>query len=132
MRTPVPTEHWEQTQLFAWAANHQVLDLMYAIPNGGKREIQTAMRLKAEGVKAGVPDICLPVPIGKKHGLYIELKRRKFGKLSDDQGRWLEALSREGYVCAVCAGWIAARDVIIDYMRGEYDDKAGVLAGEQG
>lgn len=123
MRQPIPTEHREQVQLFQWASHFRELDLMYAIPNGGHRDIRVAVKLKEEGVKAGVPDICLPLPRGGKHGLYIELKRRKYGKVSTDQLRWIEALMREGYVCAVCHGWEMARDVIEEYLRGEDDDK---------
>lgn len=132
MRQPIPTEHWEQVQLFDWAAYHRELDLMYAIPNGGKRDIRVALKLKEEGVKPGVPDICLPVPKGGKHGLYIELKRRKYGRVSSDQLEWLEALMRQGYECAVCCGWEAARDVITEYLRSGTDDKAGVHPGQSG
>lgn len=132
MKRAIPTEHWEQMQLFDWAENLPELAVMYAIPNGGHRDIRVAVRLKEEGVKAGVPDICLPVPRGGKHGLYIELKRRKYGRVSADQLRWLEALTREGYACAVCCGWEQARDVINDYLRGDKDDEARVFAGQQG
>lgn len=117
----VPTEHWEQVQLFAWAENLPELELMHAIPNGGKRDIRTAIKLKAEGVKPGVPDIFLPLPLGGKHGLYIELKRRKYGRVTEEQAAWLEALMRHGYACAVCHGWEMARDVIIDYLRSGQD-----------
>lgn len=117
----VPTEHWEQVQLFAWAENLPELELMHAIPNGGKRDIRTAIKLKAEGVKPGVPDIFLPLPLGGKHGLYIELKRRKYGRVTEEQAAWLEALMRQGYACAVCHGWEMARDVIIDYLRSGQD-----------
>ena len=59
------SESVEQCCLFRWAGYslglHPELKLMYHIPNGGKRNITTARRLKAEGVKAGVPDIHLPV-----------------------------------------------------------------------
>lgn len=112
-----PTEHEEQVQLFRWAANFRALDLMHAIPNGGKRDIRTAARLKAEGVKAGVPDIFLPVARGGKHGLYIELKRKRGGKVRPEQTEWKTALEAQGYQCEVCRGWIAARDVIIAYMQ---------------
>lgn len=132
MNTRVPTEHWEQVQLFQWASNFRELDLMHAIPNGGKRDIRIAMKLKEEGVKAGVPDIFLPVPRGGKHGLYIELKRRKYGRVSPEQLRWIEALMHEEYVCAVCYGWEMARDVIEEYLRGEDDDKTGIPSGKSG
>lgn len=70
---------------------------MYHIPNGGKRGKVEAIHFKAEGVKAGVPDICLPVPRGEWHGLYIELKRREGGRVSPEQTKWLEDLMRQGY-----------------------------------
>lgn len=50
------------------------LALLHHIPNGGARSKATAGRLKAEGVKAGIPDICLPVPKNGYGALYIELK----------------------------------------------------------
>lgn len=128
MRHAVPTEHWEQTQLFEWAKHRPELEMMYAIPNGGHRDIRVAVKLKEEGVKAGVPDICLPLPRGGKHGLYIELKRRKYGQISPDQLKWLEALMREGYACAVCCGWEQARSVIEDYLRGDYDGQTDFSA----
>lgn len=124
----VPTEHEEQVMLFKWAAMRRDLDVMYAIPNGGHRDIRVAARLKQEGVKAGVPDICIPIARGGHHGLYIELKRRKNGRVSPDQLKWLDALMREGYACAVCCGWEAARDVINEYLEGD-NDEAGVHAG---
>lgn len=123
MRQPVPTEHWEQVQLFAWSENLPELKLMHAIPNGGKRDIRVAIKLKEEGVKAGVPDIFLPLPRGGKHGLFIELKRRKYGRVSPEQLYWLDALMREEYACSVCHGREMARDVILDYLRSGTDDK---------
>ena len=73
------SESAEQSALFAWASqvsfSYPALRLLYAIPNGGARNKITAAILKREGVRAGVPDICLPVPSGAYHALYIELKR---------------------------------------------------------
>ena len=67
----------EQETLFEWAeiqaAKYPVLELMYHTPNGGKRDITTAKKLKRRGVKPGVPDVCLPVARGNYHGLYIEM-----------------------------------------------------------
>lgn len=120
MTRVVPTEHQEQVALFEWAAwmarKHPDLLLMHAIPNGGKRDIRTAARLKAEGVKPGVPDIFLPVPKDGKHGLYIELKRSRGGTVSKEQEAWIRALSAQEYVCAVCHGHREAIRVITDYM----------------
>ena len=64
-KMPCPTEGVEQATLFSWASMrtywHPELNLMFHIPNGGKRSKAEAGRFRAEGVKSGVPDICLPV-----------------------------------------------------------------------
>ena len=121
MTNIIPTEHQEQAALFEWAAFQECvwpeLRLLHAIPNGGKRDKVTAARLKAEGVKPGVPDVCLPVPRGDKHGLYIEMKRRRGGSVSADQLKWLENLMRQGYECHVCRGCEEARITIMEYLR---------------
>ena len=90
--------------------------LLYHVPNGGSRKKAEAGRFRAEGVKAGVPDLCLPVARGGFHGLYIELKRQKGSKISDDQKRWLSELGKQGYFTALCKGWEAAAKVITDYL----------------
>lgn len=125
MRTnfgPAPSEHDEQAALFEWAEwmreRYPALRRLYAIPNGGKRDIVTAARLKAEGVKAGVPDICLPMPSGGYSALYIELKRSKGGRASDEQREWIDALNRLGNLAVVCHGWLHAAEVIQGYLRG--------------
>lgn len=119
-RTDCPTEETEQTCLFRWAAYssgaHPELQLLHAIPNGGLRSKSEAGRMKAAGVRAGVPDMLLPVARGDCHGLYIELKRRQGGRVSPEQVAWMEALTRQGYACAVCRGWEAAKDVITKYL----------------
>lgn len=60
-RAPVPTESVEQQLLFRWArfyvSKYPELALLYHIPNGGSRRKSEAGRFKAEGVKAGVPDL---------------------------------------------------------------------------
>lgn len=96
------------------------LKYMHHIPNGGYRMIKTATRMKAAGVKSGVPDICLPVPGGGYHGLYIELKSFKKGAgTSDLQKEWIEYLNEAGYKALVCQGWRNAKDEIIKYLEGE-------------
>ena len=116
----VPTESEEQQSLFRWAAYesgaHPELALLYHIPNEGKRSQIAGAKLRAEGLKRGVPDICLPVPRGKWHGLYIELKRLRGGRVSDDQQRWLDALNERGYFATVCRGWQQAAAEIQNYL----------------
>lgn len=78
----------EQEALFRWAdfaaGTMPELKLLYHIPNGGSRNKAEAANLKRQGVKAGVPDLFLPVPRGGYHGLYIELK---FGKKNIEKSR---------------------------------------------
>ena len=122
------SEHQEQAALFEWAAWNServpALNLLYAIPNGGKRDKATAAKLKQEGVKAGVPDICLPVARRGYHGFYIEMKVGK-NKPSTDQWVWLNALDLEGYMISVSHGWQEAAHKIIDYL-GLYPSDYGV------
>jgi len=116
----VSTEAQEQRALFEWAAysrtKYPALDLMFAIPNGGSRNLIEARHLKEQGVKAGVPDICLPVPSVRFTALYIELKRRKGGRASDEQRGWIAALNRVGCRAVVCKGWEEAREEIERYL----------------
>lgn len=111
----------EQKYLFEWAAlnrgKHHELELLYHIPNGGSRHPAEAANLKAQGVKAGVPDICLPVPRGAFHGLFIEMKFGK-NKLSDNQREWIHALLGQGYAVFVCYTMEEARTAILNYLGG--------------
>jgi len=116
----IPTEAQEQRILFQWInfnkTMHPELGLCFHIPNGGSRNTLEAHNLKQQGVKAGVPDICLPVARGPYHGLYIELKRVRNGKLSNDQRRWLGDLTKQGYRAVMCRGWEEARKEIEAYL----------------
>ena len=94
------------------------LKLLYHIPNGGRRNKGEAGRLKAEGVKAGAPDVCLPVARNGFHGAYIELKKQG-GRVSPGQSRWLRDLEGQGYFTAVCYSWEAAAALLKDYLDGK-------------
>ena len=114
------TEAEEQMMIFRWASwmkqQKPELGLLYHVPNGGKRDIGTARKLKQEGVKAGVPDIVLPVSRGGYHGLYIELKVGK-NKPTKEQKEWMEALKQEGYYTMWCVGSEAAIKIIEEYLQ---------------
>lgn len=86
------------------------LKFIYATPNGGSRGDNARSRmirgsqLKAEGVKAGVPDIFFPSPTTEYAGLYIEMKK-KGGKESEDQIKFGEYLTWAKYAYRVCVGF---------------------------
>lgn len=116
----IPTEAEEQEALFRWiafsAAKYPELLLFSHTPNEGKRSIQNGAALKRMGLKSGVPDLHLPVARGKYHSLYIELKRTKGGRVSDNQKWWIDRLNEQNNLAVVCYGWEQAKDVICGYL----------------
>jgi len=125
----IPTEADEQTTLFRWAAisagKYPQLQLMYHIPNGGSRNAREAHNLRLQGVKAGVPDICLPVACGGYSALYIEMKRKRGGRVSDDQKAWIDKLTKAGNRAVVCCGFEEAQAEIIKYLECRINETSG-------
>lgn len=82
------SEHDEQVTVFQVLEMNErkypFLKWIYAVPNGGHRHPAVAGRLKAEGVKAGVSDVCIPIPVKGKHGAFLEMKFGK-NKLTHEQ-----------------------------------------------
>lgn len=119
MATRKRSEATEQERVVNWARRNEYrapsLALLHHIPNGGSRNKIEAARLKAQGVKAGVPDLFLPVPMHDTPGLYIEMK---FGKntTSKQQEWWIEQLQKHGYAVHVCWGADEAIAIIAAYM----------------
>jgi hypothetical protein len=115
------SEHGHQAALFAWAAQNLTtypeLKWLFAIPNGGQRSASQGARLRAEGVKRGVPDIMLPCRNGRYNGLWLEMKVGK-NVLTREQKDYFNYLHQENYRCKVCYSWIEARDEILKYFNG--------------
>ncbi len=127
-------ESGQQEALFTWAAYNAgrmpELEYLHHVPNGGKRDKATAMALKRQGVKAGVPDIVLPAAREGYHGLYIELKAGK-NTTTKNQENWLKYLENQGYFTAVCYGWQAAAELIEKYLLNITElGKAGKIWGK--
>lgn len=106
------------------AAVVQYLELkgipFYHVPNERKCSPQAGARLKAQGVRPGVPDLCIPVPSGKYHALYIEMKA-KGGRITEHQRKWIEVLRHYGNFAAVCYGADNAMALIDAYMGGRVE-----------
>lgn len=115
------TEAEEQIALMNWAQMMSgvipELKMLYHVPNEGKRSKAAGGKLKAMGLKKGVPDIVLPVPRGKYHGLYMELKRVDSGHATEEQLWWLEQLEWYGYAVTICRGWQNASKAIMNYLK---------------
>jgi len=109
------TEHAHQCAVMCWAANNfttwPLLKLLFAIPNGGERNPIVAGRLKAEGVKSGVPDLFLPVARHGFHGLFIEMKKPK-GTIGPNQPQWEADLKAQGYGHLFSYGWEQAASAL--------------------
>jgi hypothetical protein len=82
--------------------------------------------MKAEGVRKGVSDICLPTARGQYHGLYLELKVKGrenetengvlTGGCSQEQIQFTAFANEEGYAAIVAYGWEHAVRVIAGYL----------------
>ena len=116
---PKTTEADEQKALMQWAkwqeGRYSELKLLYHCPNGGTRNKLEAANLKRQGVKAGVPDLFLPVPRSPKHGLFIEMKVGR-NKCTDNQKKWIRNLLEQGYEVKVCYSCEEAIQVIKKYL----------------
>ncbi len=114
------SEHGHQAAVMCWANQNIVkypdLKWLTAIPNGGYRDKITAAKLKAEGVKAGVPDLLLLVARGSYAALWIEMKKPDVGKLSVEQSEWLAQAANQGHATRVCFGWISAVEALQSYL----------------
>lgn len=110
-------EHFEQVLLINWFRQQYPLisRCLFAIPNGGVRNIGTAIKLKKEGVTPGVPDLFLMIPRAQKCGLFIEMKAIG-GKVQQNQAEFMKLADQMGYQTAVCYGFLEAKTVIKSYL----------------
>lgn len=115
-----------------------LLRWFHAIHNQGHGDKIRGAHAKAEGVKAGVFDTFLPVPVhipGEFNGafpatnlagLYLELKVG-YNQPSNDQLAFQAYAKSMGYAAEIAWGWIEAREKLLKYLRLPVD-----FIGEQG
>lgn len=114
------SEHDEQCALVEWLELNRYK--FTAIPNGGHRSIGQAKKLKAEGVRGGLPDMLV---IRNGRMLFLEMKRESLrpkrggsGGVSADQRGWIDAINRCADACAVvCYSFDEARDSVEKFFR---------------
>jgi hypothetical protein len=116
-------ERAHQVALIKWVRTvkdvYPVLKLLYAVPNGGKRNLRVARKLKAEGVQAGVADLCLPAARRGYHGLYLEMKSEE-GAATKEQKEFLRGVLGEGY-CAIIASGVDEAKATLEWYIGVTD-----------
>ena len=125
MKPPEPSEFEQQKHIFKFAElmerQYPELRLLNGSLNGVRLSKAQAGKAKATGMKAGYPDIFLPVSRCGYHGLFIELKKDTKSKVRPEQQEWLSNLRGQGYFAGVCYGADKAKEIIIKYVRGEVD-----------
>lgn len=94
----------------------QYARLLFAVPNGGNRNLREAARMKAEGVTAGVADLILLIPRHEYGALCIELKATK-GRQQDSQKMWQEAAENAGNRYTTCRTLEEFIKTITNYMQ---------------
>jgi hypothetical protein len=118
---PIDWEGQEQITLLSEIQfrHPTVFKLIYHPANGGLRHISVAKTLKKQGVKAGVPDLVLPMARGGYFGMYMEFKATPphDSPVSPDQDAYLQGLIMQGYFAVVCRGWREAMDVLSNYLK---------------
>lgn len=112
-------EHLLQCAVIEWrdVAKHYIKELwcLYAVPNGGDRNIVVATKMKHEGLTPGVPDLHLAVARGGFHSLYVEMKTPT-GRYTDSQKKMIPRLEEQGNKVITCRSSQAAIDGIMDYL----------------
>ena len=120
------SEHSEQAALVAWARMSEgiypELRWLYSSLNGipipapDKIRFAIMNRMKSEGMKKGVSDLCLPVALGGYHGMYIEMKKDHRSEIKQEQVEFLDFLAEQGYLGIRCNGFEHARNELVAYL----------------
>ena len=116
---PVDREGQEQAALLEEIQLRypEVYELIYHVPNGGHRHKGVALKLKAQGVKAGIPDLVLTMARGGYFGLYIEFKATVDpAPVSSSQQACIRRLNDQGYLAVVCQGHFDAMECLRAYL----------------
>lgn len=127
LKPDLPTEDYEAQCLIQWARvtrykQWALSDLLLMIPNGAylggdpRQRAITMGRMKRMGFRSGIFDYLLPVPRGAFPGLWLELKRRQLGVVSNEQGFFKLDMEVLGWKTAIARGWEEARVVITEYL----------------
>lgn len=113
-----PLEHDEQKTFFSYllTAYPHVYQHTFAIPNGAHKTYNGRRKFQKEGLKAGVPDLFVALPMNGYSGLFIEMKRVNGNNPGPQQRTWLNRLSDAGYKCVVCKGCDMAIEAVKEYL----------------
>ena len=71
--------------------------------------------LKGLGLRKGIPDLFLALPINGRHGLYIEMKNEN-GTLQPEQVKYRDRLKKVGYSWELCRSLESFKKIITEYL----------------
>jgi len=115
-----PSESQSQRALIKWWSHacrgfglHE--KTLMAFPMQGARTPRNGARMKAEGMRAGLPDCLVAVARSNYHGLWIENKTSK-GQLSESQQEMRDILIKQGYAWFLCRSLDEAINTITTYL----------------
>lgn len=110
-----------------WAENaDERLRLSYAVPNGAwTRNFAVAQILRKTGLRPGVPDWCLPLPVWSKRiaGLRIEFKRPK-ERMTQEQKAYASLAAMYGWRVVVCFSADEAWRIVSEYLAEVENDQS--------
>lgn len=114
---PTDEEHRTQVACVRWfrLAHPTLAPLLFAIPNGGRRDAATGARLRDEGVVAGVADLFLAAANSACHGLFIEMKTRT-GRQQPSQRDFEQSVTAQGYQYSLCRSLDEFMRVVQEYL----------------
>ena len=112
IKTKVPTEDQEQAFFVAWFRAQFPNVLIHSIPNGDMRHMGVALRMVRTGVVKGIPDLFIP-----EWRVWVEMKRRRGGRVRPEQKEVIAYLERVGYTVFVGKGFEDARDKILNFRK---------------
>ncbi len=104
----------------------KIRDYLFAIPNGGSRNIAEAVKLKKEGATAGISDLFFAFPAKGFHGLWMEIKKPG-GKLTKSQRDWLVKMMQIGYAGCVARSSEEAETYFKNYLKGLFVNEIKLL-----
>lgn len=98
-KVTAPSEHKIQVALLDYLVYAARPEIHYfAIPNQGNRHIRNATKMKAEGVRSGVADLCFMLPNGR--AAWLEMKKPG-GSMSDTQKQFRDRAQSLGHFWAL-------------------------------
>lgn len=117
---PTELESEIQKKFFEFIAifegRHPELRMFFSIPNGANKGFTARRLFKKTGLRSGIPDVLGCIAKQGKHGIFLEFKREKSGKISENQRRWQHDLRSWNYQVEVCYSAEEAINVVIDYL----------------